>query len=132
MGNPVVHFEFYAKDIKAQSNFYAETFGWDMNAHEESGYVMFNTGSEEGIGGGGIQMDGEHEGMKPYITFYIQVDDLQESLAKVNAGGGQTIMPPMEIPGSKGAASMALFLDPEENVIGLYTVNDPDAVCDDS
>ena len=76
-------------------------------------------------------MDGEQEGMRPYITFYIQVDDLQESLEKVNAGGGQTIIPPMDIPGSKGAVSMALFLDPEENVVGLYTVNDPDMVCDD-
>ena len=130
MGNPVVHFEIYAKDIGAQSKFYSDAFGWGTNTHEESGYVMFNTDSDDGIGGGGIQM-GDEEEMKPYITFYIQVEDLSASLAKVNAGGGTTIMPPMEIPGSKGAASMALFLDPENNPVGLYQVNDPDALCDD-
>ena len=42
MGNPVVHFEFYAKDMKAQSSFYAETFGWETKTCEESGCVMFS------------------------------------------------------------------------------------------
>ena len=37
MGNPVVHFEFYAKDMKAQSEFYAGIFGWETTAHDESG-----------------------------------------------------------------------------------------------
>ena len=35
--------------------------------------------------------------VRSYVTFYIQVDDLQAALDKLSAMGGAGVMPPMEI-----------------------------------
>ena len=46
----------------------------------------------------------------------MQVDDLKAYLDKVESMGGKTVMPPMDIP---GGPTLALFADPEGNVVGM-------------
>lgn len=46
----------------------------------------------------------------------MQVDDLKAYLGKVESMGGKTVMPPMDIP---GGPTLALFADPEGNVVGM-------------
>ncbi|MEK7217098.1 MAG: VOC family protein, partial [Chloroflexota bacterium] len=51
-----------------------------------------------------------------HVTVYVQVDDLDAYLKKAESLGGKTLMPPTEIP---GVVTMAMFADPEGNVIGM-------------
>ncbi len=50
------------------------------------------------------------------VTVYVEVDDLQAALDHIAELGGQTVMPPMDIP---GGPAIAQFTDPAGNRIGL-------------
>ena len=115
MGNPVLHFEVMGKDATGLAKFYGEAFGWeteDLNM-PGGGYHMARPGGENGINGG---IGGTPDGGAGHVTFYIAVDDLGDALQKVEAGGGSTVQPPMDIP---NGPSIALFADPEGHVVGL-------------
>jgi len=111
MANPVVHFEVIGKDGAALQKFYADVFGWAIDANNPMNYGMV-TAAEGGIGGGvGPSADGS-----THVTFYVQVDDPQAFLTKIERMGGKTVMPPMDVP---GGPTIAQFADPEGNVVGL-------------
>jgi len=111
MANPVVHFEILGKDATALQKFYADLFGWNIDASNPMQYGMVAAG-EGGIGGGvGPTMDGATN-----VTVYVQVDDLQAALDQAEKLGAKTVMPPMDVP---GGPSIAQFTDPEGNKVGL-------------
>ena len=110
MGNAVTHFEVVGKDGAALQQFYSEAFGWRMN-ETAPGYAMALTdadGINRGVGDG--------QGGQSHVTFYIEVDDLDEALKTVESLGGSTLMPPLQIP---NGPNIAMFSDPEGHVIGL-------------
>jgi predicted enzyme related to lactoylglutathione lyase len=73
-------------------------------------YGMTDPG-ETGIGGGvGASPAG------PHATFYVQVDDPQATLDKIEAAGGEVVMPVTELP----MVTIAQFKDPEGNLVGLF------------
>ncbi|MGH2705114.1 MAG: VOC family protein [Actinomycetota bacterium] len=112
MSNQVVHFEVIGTDGAALEGFYHELFDWHLQRVPELGYATIDTHSGSGINGGiGTVQQGE-----PYVTFYIEVADLQAALDKIEAAGGKTIVPPTYIP---GIVSFAHFADPAGNKIGL-------------
>jgi hypothetical protein len=112
MGLPVVHFEIHGEDSAAITEFYSSVFEWSINANNPLNYGLVDTDAEgQGIGGGICTSD-----LAPAVLIYIQVDDPQAYLDKVEAAGGQTILPVTEIP---GAVTMAIFEDPAGNRIGL-------------
>lgn len=112
MGLPVVHFEIHGEDSNAIAAFYSSVFEWTINANNPLNYGLVDTDAEgKGIGGGIC-----HSNMAPAVLIYIQVDDPQLYLDKVEAAGGQTVVPVTEIP---GAVTMAIFEDPAGNRIGL-------------
>ena len=120
MGNPVVHFEIAGPDGTVLRQFYSDLFGWDVQVQGPEmgnyGVVMWTEG---GIGGG-IMETTEDMPARNYVTFYIQVDDLQSALNKISKKGGSTVMPPTEVAPEVG--SVAMFTDPAHNAIGLYSV----------
>ncbi len=112
MAHPVLHFEILGPDGAALQKYYSELFGWEINADNPQNYGMV-TGIEPGIGGGvGPSQDGN-----PIVTVYVQADDLQASLDKAESLGGKKVMDPMDI---EGGPSIAMFADPQGNVIGLF------------
>jgi predicted enzyme related to lactoylglutathione lyase len=118
MANPVVHFEVIGKDGKALQDFYSGIFGWKVDATNPMNYGIVNaedTGG--GIGGGLSAGDGHTNGL---VTFYIAVQDPEETLKTVEAQGGKIVMPVMEIP---GMVRLAQFADPEGNIIGIIDAN---------
>ncbi len=117
MGNPVVYFEIAGKDVNKLNEFYSSVFGWKTEADPQSGTCMVNNLSDQGIPGHLFPITDEM-GIDNYITFYIQVDDLQAYLDKVESLGGEICIPPQEIPGNMG--SFAMLMDPSNNYIGLY------------
>jgi predicted enzyme related to lactoylglutathione lyase len=85
MGLPVVHFEIHGEDSKAISTFYSAVFEWSINADNPLNYGLVDTDAEgRGIGGGICASD-----MAPAVLIYIQVDDPQAYLDKVEAAGGR-------------------------------------------
>ena len=50
------------------------------------------------------------------VTFYVQSDDLEASLKKAESLGGKVVMPVTTIP---AMVTLALFADPDGNVVGL-------------
>src|ERR1700674_2361117 len=121
MGQPVVHFEVLGKDGEKLRAYYSQLFGWEIDASNPMGYGMVsregNTNAD-GIGiGGGIS--GAMQGTEDYpghVTFYIEVPDVEEALAKAEALGGKRLMGPDEVP---GGPTIGLFTDPEGHLIGV-------------
>ena len=112
MPNPVVHFEITGNDGLALQRFYADLFGWTIDANNPMSYGFVNTGAGEHAIGGGIS----NAETGPQTMFYVQVDDPQAYLDKATAAGGKVTHPVTEIP---DVVTFAHFADPEGNVIGL-------------
>lgn len=123
MGAPVVHFEIEtAGDATALHQFYAQTFDWQIDADNPMKYGLVRTSPDqsEGIGGGiGPSQDGSSA-----IRFYIQVDDINATLATIEKAGGKTVMPREVLP---GMVTLAMFADPEGNIVGLVEPGTPPA-----
>ena len=118
MGQAVVHFEIAGKDAEKLQSYYAELFDWDIDADNEFKYGIVardgNTNSD-GIGiGGGISAG--PEGYDGHVTFYVEVPDVEEALAKAESLGGSRIFGPEEI---MEGLTLGQFKDPEDHVIGL-------------
>jgi predicted enzyme related to lactoylglutathione lyase len=76
-------------------------------------YGMLDGTNGPGIGGG----IGADPGNQARVSVYIQVDDPDAYLKKVEAAGGEVLMPTAEVPG--GGVTIAMFKDPQGNVMGL-------------
>ena len=118
MGQPVVHFEVIGKDGDKLRSYYSDLFGWEINTDNEMKYgVVTREGNtlEDGTGiGGGVA--GGPDGYEGHVTFYIEVPDVEASLAKAESLGGTRVMGPDEVmPGLE----LGQFKDPEGHVIGL-------------
>jgi predicted enzyme related to lactoylglutathione lyase len=116
MGYPVVHFEINTAVGPELARFYAEAFGWVMQP-ETDDYIQINT---EGVcaGTGAPGIDGGIGPSDPgdgFVTFYVQVPDVAETLEQVVALGAEVDMPPAE----GGHVVFAIFRDPAGNRIGL-------------
>jgi len=116
MAHPVVHFEISGPDDQRLADFYASLFGWRMQPVPGVGYTLIETGGA-GINGG-IAKVGD---ARPATTFYIETDDLQSALDKINLVGGKTITPITELP---GMATYAIFEDLDGLAVGLVLVRD--------
>jgi hypothetical protein len=111
MAHPIVHFEILGPDGAALQKYYADLFGWEIDTNNPANYGMVKD-IPPGIGGGvGPSQDGT-----AFVTVYVQSDDLQASLDKAESLGGKKVMEPMDIP---GGPSIAMFADPQGNVVGL-------------
>ncbi len=110
MAHPVVHFELSSKDSRDLAGFYADLFGWQVRPMPAIGYTLLDTGG--GINGG----IATGPGTRGTATFYIETDDLQAALDKINLIGGKTVRPITELP---GMVTYALFEDLDGLVVGL-------------
>jgi hypothetical protein len=121
MGHPVVHFEVIGNNGKALQDYYSQLFGWEIDADNPMKYGTIDREanlSDEGIGiGGGVA--GAPDGYDGHVTFYVQVPDVEASLARAEELGGSRVFGPEEM------QSIGLVLgqlkDPEGHVIGLIT-----------
>ena len=110
-----VHIELSARDPKKAADFYAKVFEWSIQEIPEMNYIMFDEGG--GIGGGFNPF--EADGIEPGdVILYISTEDIEASLAEIEAAGGKTLREKTEIP---GMGWYAFFADPSGNKLGLYT-----------
>jgi predicted enzyme related to lactoylglutathione lyase len=118
MGQPVVHFEIVGQDPEKLQGYYSELFGWQINADNPMRYGVVEREANvnpDGVGiGGGV--GGGPEGYSGHVTVYVEVPDVEASLAKAESLGGTRMMGPEEV--MEGLV-IGLFTDPEGHVIGL-------------
>ena len=115
MPNPVVHWEVAGKNAKRLHDFYSKLFGWHVDANNPMDYGLVDT--QAGGINGGIPEDPAGG-----TTIYVEVDDLQAYLDKAAGFGGSTEMPVTVTP---NMVTMAKFVDPEGNVVGLVKSETP-------
>lgn len=113
IANPVVFFEIGCKDLGQVANFYSDLFGWTPTGVPMASLI--NTNTEEGIQGQITSLGHEPHN---YVMFYIQVDDIHDSLKKIEEAGGKKQVGPVILPNNK---QFAWFRDPEGNMVGLVT-----------
>ena len=127
--NPVVHFEMPYDDEKRMSDFYTSAFGWETTSlgGPMGNYVLVATGEndEKGspktagrINGGFYQKKDDMPAQYPSLV--LAVEDIQESMKKIEEAGGKVLGEPIEIPGYGMYIS---FFDTEGNRNGLMQPN---------
>jgi predicted enzyme related to lactoylglutathione lyase len=116
----VVHFEITADDVTRAKQFY-EIFDWEMrdSADEIPGmstnkYLVAKTGEDEDMGTNGAIMTREFR-QEPVII-WVSVDDLDETIEKVKAAGGELVGDKHAVP---GIGDTIYAKDTEGNTIGL-------------
>ena len=121
MSRPV-HFEIPADQPERAITFYERVFGWKFSKWDgPMPYWMISTGdnAQPGINGGMLPRQHPGQGVVNTIT----VQDLDASIAVVQAAGGKIIVPRMAVP---GVGWLAYFMDPENNPGGIMQ-SDPAA-----
>ena len=84
MAGKVVHVEISAADVDRAQSFWSGAFGWNVGASQmpDFDYRMFQSADDQG----GAIMPGEPGSLR----VYLDVDDIDATLAKVQELGGST------------------------------------------
>ena len=111
-GTPI-WYELLTADPDASKAFYDHVIGWTVEAQPsgEMDYRMISTSGGDNVGGVmRLTDDMKAGGAQPTWLFYIGVDDVDASFAKVKANGGTSLMDPFDIP---GVGRLAFVSDPQ-------------------
>ena len=120
----VVHFEITFDDHARAKEFYSSVFDWRLDDNDMGG-VVYTTATttpineqmrptEPGAINGGFTSRGT-DTPSPVIT--IGVDSIDDTLKKVEAGGGKVVTPRTPI---ENMGAFAYFIDSEGNTMGLW------------
>jgi predicted enzyme related to lactoylglutathione lyase len=101
-------------DASATRDFYRQVVDWSAQAAEmeDAGerYTDYNMLGGDGVAAAGVcHARGTNQGLPPVWMIYLPVGDLDESLRRVQEGGGKIIK---ETRGSDGKCSCAFIQDP--------------------
>ena len=112
MGLPVSHFQILARDRARLQDFYAELFGWSIQAEDEMDFAMVETGSDQGIGGTIVGADAKFG-----VTIALESDDPEAVAARAAALGGKITEPVREIP---DRAKVGRITEPSGLEVGIF------------
>ena len=118
MPNNVKHFAVHADDVNRARKFYEQTFGWQFTAWGPPGFYLIRTGNDEDPGvQGALQGRREVVAGKPTYGFEctLGVENIDETVKAVEAGGGKIVMPKFHIP---TVGTLIFFEDTEGSVVG--------------
>jgi predicted enzyme related to lactoylglutathione lyase len=116
----IVHLDIPTTNTAESAQFYGDVFGWPVKHDTDYDYWMFR--GEGGPGGGFVVAGNANAAMGGdykigQVLIYINTDDIDASMAEVEAHGGKRLGDTVEM-GENGG--YAFFADPAGNVIGLY------------
>lgn len=115
--NPVVHFEIYGSDRVKLSAFYEKVFGWHIQQDDSMDYGMIDTHGGRGFNGAVTSVSEAHQ---QGIVLYVEVENIDASLAQAVELGAEVLVPVTEIP---EVVTFAMFVDPHGNVTGIVRGN---------
>jgi predicted enzyme related to lactoylglutathione lyase len=123
--DPVVHFEMPVEDRKRMSKFYTKAFGWEMEklGKKNGNYVLATTTDVDqagrpkkpGIINGGFYTKSD-EMPAQYPSVVIAVDNIKDSMKRIEKAGGKVLGEPMNIP---GFGTYVSFYDTEHNRVSI-------------
>ncbi|MGG3468260.1 VOC family protein [Neobacillus pocheonensis] len=110
MKSTIEMFVIAARDGNNAKDFYESLFNWKI----------IDVGPLLQISGAGINghiLKWPHQNHPTHVSIYMNVDNIQESLEKVEETGGTVILPEMAVP---TGGSIAQLVDPDGNILGIY------------
>jgi predicted enzyme related to lactoylglutathione lyase len=119
--NAVTWFEIPVKDIERAKKFYEKVLGLELTIEEMEPFTMAWFPMTQGAPGApGALIKGEsYEPSHAGTVVYFTVDDIDETLRRINANGGKTLLPKKSI-GEYGF--IAHFEDTEGNRLALHSM----------
>ncbi|GAB3307420.1 VOC family protein [Epidermidibacterium keratini] len=109
----ITHIDIPVSDPAKATKFYSELFGWQIaEVPGFEGYPMWQAPNK--ISGGGLA---PREGDFTHPRSYVEVDSIDDVLAKATAAGASVVMAKSPI---SETSWFAVFTDPDGNPIGLY------------
>ncbi len=113
LGNgKICYIELPATDIARSARFYHDVFGWNVRTRGDG-----STGFDDGVGQvSGSWIRGRQAVANSSLLVYVMVDNINETIEKVVAGGGEIV----QAVGGDAPEITARFRDPGGNVLGLY------------
>ena len=129
MANPhgtPIWYELVTTDADASKEFYDHVVGWTIEAQPsgDMDYRMIATADGSNVGGvAGISPGMPPEASKPGWRFYIGVDDVDATAAKIPEAGGSVTFPPFDLP---GVGRMAFVADPQGIAFFIMRGESPD------
>lgn len=111
-------------DVAAARAFYGGLFGWSFEEHPTDRgepYVMARKGPHAAAGVMTQPSEQVEMGLPPLWASYVSVDDIEATLAKVEAAGGKVMAPAFDVMTS---GKMAVLVDPTGAVLCLWQAGD--------
>ncbi len=119
-----IWYELLTPDPDNAKIYYDAVAGWDIEPRSagEMDYRMIRAGSENV--GGVMRLNDEmaQHGAKPVWLGYVAVDDVDETVAKVEAKGGTTHLPAFDVP---DVGRIAMVADPQSNTFYIMKPTPP-------
>lgn len=123
--NSIVHFEIPVDDEETAKKFYSEVFGWQVRTDEMPGGGSYTSAITTPVDDdqmpikpgaiNGALIPRDEKLRHPVVT--VEVDSIDDAIAKVVKAGGSELMGKATIP---GMGEYAYVRDPAGNVIGLW------------
>jgi uncharacterized protein len=108
----VCYIQIPALDIGRSADFYETVFGWNIRRNSNGEVAFDDTVGEVS----GTWVAGRPPSSEPGVLVYVMVESVAQTLEKIAAAGGETVMP--LTPQGEGEA-FATFRDPAGNVFGI-------------
>ena len=117
MSNKIMWLEVASTDIPASAKFYGDLFGWPIVRDEQMDYTMTGfEGDETGVGFSPVGDARSFVGAAGSVLVYVDVADIDASIARAKELGAPILLDKMEIP---TVGWMAIFGDPGGNRIAV-------------
>jgi predicted enzyme related to lactoylglutathione lyase len=111
----VVWHELVSTDVEKAKSFYTELLGWEINVWKpgEFDYQMIHANGQDH--GGFFPL--EESGVPSHWIAHVQVEDVDETIARAEKLGGKVHMGPIDVP---EVGRFAAIGDPQGGVISAY------------
>jgi len=106
--NPVVFWELASNDMEKSVTFFHEVFDWQIDFNERLGFYLIpeTTPKQESLEGAIFTLK---RAKLPFLTIYIQVEDIDAKAALVEERGGFIVEAPFDI---SSHSRICLFNEP--------------------
>ena len=112
MPHPIVHAEIRSADPDATRAFFGDLFAWTYPQEGAlAGYTFVDTGVPDAL----YTAISPLQGGGDLVTFFVGVQDINDTVAQATKLGGTVVQEPVGVPG----VSFALIADPQGHIVGL-------------
>ena len=110
------YIELTVTDMAAARRFYGDAFGWELNDYGPGYSGIVGPGGADSPEVGGLALSGSGPAPGgPLVLLYS--DDLDATVEKVRAAGGEIVNDPYDFPGGRRFH----FTDPSGNELGVWS-----------